>query len=105
MIYEWDQILVPGELLLTALLLERYGTAQSRKTENTVWLSLSAFVACTALSIVTITYLFLFPLFVIMKQTHLYFFQEISLPLFFLMAVLLTLVGYQKIRRTLCHEQ
>lgn len=99
----WDHIAVPGELLLVAWILERYGTAQCRKIENMVWLSLSAFVGSTALSIVAITYLFLFPLFVILKHTRLSFYQEAILTLFFLFAVLMMWVDYRNIKRELCH--
>lgn len=99
MINGWDQIAVPGELLLVALVLERYGTVQNQKDENATWLSLSAFVASTALSIVALTYLFMLPLFVILKHTHLFFFQETILVLLFIIAITLTLVGYRKIRR------
>lgn len=103
MISGWDHIAVPGELLLMAWTLERYGTVQSRKIKNTGWLSLSAFVGSTALSIVAVTYLFMFPLFVILKPIHLSFYQEVILGVFFLIALLLMWMGYQKIKRESCH--
>ncbi|MBU2837959.1 hypothetical protein HF673_20080 [Acidithiobacillus thiooxidans] len=87
----WELIEVSGELLLIAWILGRYGTAQSRKIENTVWLSLSAFLGAAALSIVAIIYIALFPLFIILKHIHLFISQVIILVLFFLIAVLLRL--------------